>query len=71
MLLKIRYIYAEKIKLTTFDQVFELCYAAKKYFVSGNLVEKCSQFMCKNLNPENVCKAFEFANLYNDVLLKV
>lgn len=54
----------------TFDQAYELCYAAKKYMVP-NLVEKCSQFMWKDLIPENVCRALEFANLYEDVLLKV
>ena len=54
----------------SFDQAYELCYAAKKYMVP-NLVEKCSQFMWKDLIPENVCRALEFANLYEDVLLKV
>lgn len=37
----------------------------------SNLVEKCSQFMWKDLIPENVCRALEFANLYEDATLKV
>lgn len=65
-----RYIYTEHVDLKSFDQACELSYAAKKYMVS-NLVEKCSQFMWKDLIPENVCKALEFANLYEDTTLKV
>ena len=65
-----RYIYTERVDLKLFDQACELSYAAKKYMVS-NLVEKCSQFMWKDLIPENVCRALEYANLYEETTLKV
>lgn len=62
--------YTEQVELKSFDQACELCYAAKKYMIP-NLVEKCSQFMWKDLIPQNVCRALEFANLYEDARLKV
>lgn len=37
----------------------------------SSLVEKCSQYMWKDLIPDNVCRALEFANLFEDTLLKV
>ena len=37
----------------------------------SSLVEKCSQYMWKDLIPDNVCRALEFANLFEDSLLKV
>ena len=64
-----RYIYTETHSISSFDQACELCYAAKKYMVP-RLVEDCSQFMWKDLVPENVCRALEFANLYEDPTLK-
>lgn len=65
-----RYVYTEHVELKSFDQACYLCYAAKKYMIP-NLVEKCSQFMWKDLTPQNVCRALEFANLYEDARLKV
>ena len=69
-LLFIRYIYTDQVDLKSFDQACELTYAAKKYMVS-NLMEKCSQFMRKDLIPENVFSALEYANLHEDTTLKV
>lgn len=37
----------------------------------SSLVEKCSQYMWKDLIPDNVFRALEFANLFEDSLLKV
>ena len=56
--------------LRSFDQALELYYAAKKYMLP-KLVARCSQYMWSDLGPENVCRAFEFANLYEDETLKV
>jgi hypothetical protein len=65
-----RFIYTEHVDLKSFEQAYEISYAAKKYMVSS-LVEKCSQYMWKDLIPDNVCRALEFANLFEDSLLKV
>ena len=65
-----RYIYTERMDLRSFDQALELYYAAKKYMLP-KLVARCSQYMWSDLGPENVCRAFEFANLYEDETLKV
>ena len=37
----------------------------------SSLVQKCSQYMWKDLIPDNVCRTLEFANLFEDSLLKV
>jgi hypothetical protein len=66
----IRFIYTEHVDLKSFEQAYEISYAAKKYMVSS-LVEKCSQYMWKDLIPDNVFRALEFANLFEDSLLKV
>ena len=58
------------MELKSFDQALVLCYAAKKYMLP-KLMDKCSQYMWSDLGPENVCRALEFANLYEDETLKV
>ncbi|KAK4005709.1 BTB/POZ domain-containing protein 2-like [Daphnia magna] len=65
----LEFIYTEHVDLKSFEQAYEISYAAKKYMVSS-LVEKCSQYMWKDLIPDNVCRALEFANLFEDTLLK-
>nr|CAH0102927.1 unnamed protein product [Daphnia galeata] len=65
----LEFIYTEHVDLKSFEQAYEISYAAKKYMVSS-LVEKCSQYMWKDLIPDNVCRALEFANLFEDSLLK-
>ena len=58
------------MNLHSFDQACELWYAANKYIIPS-LKKKCSEFMWDVLTPQNVCIALEFANLYEDALLKV
>ena len=62
--------YSEQITFVSFDQACELWYAAQKYLVPG-LAELCSQYMVKDLHPDNACRALEFAILYEDSNLKV
>lgn len=62
--------YTEQVDLKSFDHAYELCYAAKKYMIPS-LVDHCSEFIWKDLFPENACRALEFANLYDQFPLKV
>jgi len=62
--------YTESVNLRTFNQALKLYYAGKKYMVP-KLVSYCLQFIGSDLGPENVCRALEFANLYEDETLKV
>ncbi|XP_068241439.1 BTB/POZ domain-containing protein 2-like [Palaemon carinicauda] len=64
----LQYIYSDEINLRSFDQVCEICYAAKKYMLPS-LVEQCTQFIWSDLHPGNVCRAFEFARLFEEPLL--
>lgn len=47
----------------------ELCYAGKKYMLP-QLVRQCTQFIWKDLSPNNVCRAYEFAKLFDVPSLK-
>ncbi|XP_045604998.1 BTB/POZ domain-containing protein 3-like [Procambarus clarkii] len=61
----LQYIYSDEITLKSFDQVCEICYAAKKYMIPS-LVEQCTQFIWQDLHPGNVCRAYEFARLFEE-----
>lgn len=61
----LQYIYSDEINLRSFDQVCEICYAAKKYMIPS-LVEQCTQFIWGDLYPGNVCRAYEFALLFEE-----
>ncbi|KAG0718530.1 BTB/POZ domain-containing protein 6 [Chionoecetes opilio] len=61
----LQYIYSDEINLKSFDQVCEICYAAKKYMIPS-LVEQCTQFIWGDLYPGNVCRAYEFALLFEE-----
>lgn len=61
----LQYIYTDDITLRSFDQVCEICYAAKKYMIPS-LVEQCTRFIWKDLYPGNVCRAYEFARLFEE-----
>ena len=63
-----RYIYSDQINLQSFDQACEICYAAKKYMLP-HLVEHCTKFLWKDLEPHNVCRAYEFAKLFEEPVL--
>lgn len=59
------YIYTDEIKVDTVDKACELCYAAKKYMLP-QVVETCTRFIFKDLRPGNVCRAYEFARLFEE-----
>ena len=63
------YIYTDSIELHSFEQVCEICYGAKKYMIP-HLVEQCTNFIWKDLHPANVCRAFEFARLFEEPVLQ-
>lgn len=47
------------------EKACELCYVAKKYMLP-HVVAKCTQFLWTDLSAKNVCRAFEFANLFEE-----
>ncbi|XP_037805153.1 BTB/POZ domain-containing protein 6-like isoform X1 [Penaeus monodon] len=61
----LQYIYSDEINLQSFDQVCEICYAAKKYMIPA-LVEQCTKFIWSDLHPGNMCRAYEFARLFEE-----
>ncbi|KAK7026706.1 hypothetical protein SK128_019313 [Halocaridina rubra] len=61
----LQYIYSDEINLSSFDQVCEICYAAKKYMIPA-VVEQCTQYIWSDLHPGNVCRAYEFARLFEE-----
>lgn len=63
-----RYIYTDRINLTSFDQACELCYGAKKYMLP-HLVEECTKYLWSDLYPKNACRAYEFAKLFEEPIL--
>lgn len=63
-----RYIYTDKIEITSMDKACELCYVAKKYMLPV-VVQKCTGFLWSDLNAKNVCRAFEFAKLFEEPAL--
>lgn len=64
-ILYLRYIYTDKINLTSFDQACELCYGAKKYMLP-HLLTKCMTYLWSDLQPNNACRAYEFAKLFEE-----
>ncbi|KAK3921128.1 BTB/POZ domain-containing protein 6-B [Frankliniella fusca] len=61
----LEYIYSDKISLRSFDQACELCYVAKKYMLP-HLVRECTKYIWKDICPDNACRAFEFAKLFEE-----
>lgn len=61
----IRYIYTDKININSIDKACELCYVAKKYMLPF-VVQKCTEFLWSDLSAKNVCRAFEFAKLFEE-----
>ena len=60
-----RYIYTDHINLSSFELVCDICYAAKKYMLPA-LVEECTKFLWRDLYPRNACRAYEFAQLFEE-----
>lgn len=50
------------------DKACELCYVAKKYMLPV-VVQKCTEFLWSDLTAKNVCRAFEFAKLFEEPAL--
>lgn len=60
-----RYIYTDKININSMDKACELCYVAKKYMLP-TVVQRCTDYLWSDLNSKNVCRAFEFAKLFEE-----
>lgn len=60
-----RYIYTDTIEISSMDKACELCYVAKKYMLPV-VVQRCTEFLWSDLNAKNVCRAFEFAKLFEE-----
>ncbi|XP_058810976.1 uncharacterized protein LOC131675853 [Topomyia yanbarensis] len=61
----LEYIYTDKISINSVDKACELCYGAKKYMLP-HVVEQCITFLWSDLCPKNVCRAYEFAKLFEE-----
>ncbi|KAJ0181566.1 hypothetical protein K1T71_002288 [Dendrolimus kikuchii] len=61
----LEYIYTDNIKITSFDEACELCYTANKYMLP-HLVKECTKYLWLDLYPKNVCRAYEFACLFEE-----
>ncbi|XP_026285794.1 BTB/POZ domain-containing protein 6-B isoform X2 [Frankliniella occidentalis] len=61
----LEYIYSDKISLRSFDQACELCYVAKKYMLP-HLVRECTKYIWRDICPDNACRAYEFAKLFEE-----
>jgi len=64
----LEYIYTDKMRLTSFELVCDICYAAKKYMLP-DLVEECTKYLWRDLYPRNACRAYEFAKLFEEPIL--
>lgn len=60
----LNYIYADDIKIQSFDQACELCYIANKYMMP-NLLKHCTSYIWKDVNYTNACRGYEFAKLFD------
>ncbi|XP_055692411.1 BTB/POZ domain-containing protein 6-B-like [Lutzomyia longipalpis] len=61
----LEYIYTDTIRVNTVDKACGLVYAAKKYMLPY-VVEQCTKFLWSDLQPSNVCRAYEFARLFEE-----
>uniref|UniRef100_T1J816 BTB domain-containing protein n=1 Tax=Strigamia maritima TaxID=126957 RepID=T1J816_STRMM len=64
----LQYIYTDEINLNSVDKAVDVCYAAKKYLLP-QLVRECTQYIWKDMSANNVCKAYEFAKLFDVPIL--
>lgn len=61
----LQYIYSDRININSFDKACELCYVAKKYMLP-HVVQNCSQYLWDKVSPQNACRAYEFAKLFEE-----
>lgn len=64
-----RYIYTKKIEIEDVDDANYIFYAARKYEVI-DLEYRCMSYIKSQLTPENACKAYDLAELFDDEDLK-
>lgn len=64
----LEYIYTDKVELGSFELACELCYCAKKYMLPC-LVEECTKYLWSDLSPKKACRAYEFAQLFEEPVL--
>ncbi|KAF4517097.1 hypothetical protein B566_EDAN007020 [Ephemera danica] len=65
----LEYIYSDHTKLENVETALCVCYAANKYMIN-TLILKCIDFIKKNLDPDIVCRALEFARLIDNADLE-
>ena len=63
------YIYTDLVQLTSFELVCDICYAANKYMLP-DLVEECTEYLWRDINTRNACRALEFASLFEEPALE-
>ncbi|XP_064484580.1 BTB/POZ domain-containing protein 6-A-like [Ornithodoros turicata] len=61
----LRYLYSERLEVTTILEALQTRLAAEKYLVS-HLVTMCTDYIGKELSPKNVCKAKEDLALFHE-----
>ncbi|XP_043518638.1 uncharacterized protein LOC122533212 [Frieseomelitta varia] len=64
----LEYVYTDRIHLSSFELACELCYCAKKYMLPS-LVKECTKYLCSDVSPRTVCRAYEFARLFDERVL--
>ncbi|XP_020279347.1 BTB/POZ domain-containing protein 6-A-like [Pseudomyrmex gracilis] len=64
----LKYMYTDKVELDSLELAFELCYCAQKYIVTL-LVEECMKYVHSKILPENACRIYEFARLFDDSVI--
>lgn len=60
-----RYIYTENITSVSSDLYFELYYVANKYMLLS-LQKKCIELLTLHINSTNACRAYEFAQQFEE-----
>ena len=63
------YMYTDVVQLTSFELVCDICYAANKYLLA-DLVEECTEYLWRDVNSRNACRALEFASLFEEPALE-
>ena len=63
------YVYTDVVQLTSFELVCDICYAANKYLLA-DLVEECTEYLWRDVNTRNACRALEFASLFEEPALE-
>lgn len=65
----LRYIYTNRIEITSIDYAFELYCLGDKYMVK-DVLDQCMEYIFYKVNEKNACLTYEFAKLFNLTKLK-